>query len=343
MNRIEENLEESLVEPLDMDTPPEESGTSISSEVIGKIRRRKKLTKNLLWGFYALMCLIVFTLFKLPSGKLSDTIASSLASALNQQGIFISAKESTLSFFLWPSFTLKDVTLSSNSTNPSGLPAVGHLDRIKISPSLSSLLPGRYAGSLLLENDKGSLQGSFSIGRSNLSLNLKSKNLDLQKLGVFPLFLGGAQASAILDADIDLKGDLNNPSSLEGDVDLSLKKILFPQQSLMGFSIPKIAISEAVLQVLLHSEKATFKTFKLGKPGSTEEDLAGTVAGDIKLGKQWDTSPLNLKAHFTVSQNILKAFILLDALLGSGKQTDGSYSFNLGGTVGAPNPTPVTP
>jgi hypothetical protein len=112
---------------------------------------------------------------------------------------------------------------------------------------------------------------------------------------------------------------------------------------LYGFNIPKIAVSESVADVTFGKGKATLKTVRIGKTGNTAEDLRGTVTGDLLLAKSWDSSTLNLKIRFSLAESILKSFMLLDAILGAGKQPDGSYAFNLTGPLSAPMPIPIPP
>jgi hypothetical protein len=43
------------------------------------------------------------------------------------------------------------------------------------------------------------------------------------------------------------------------------------------------------------------------------------------------------------STNVLKAIPLIDPLLSSGKQIDGSYAYDISGPLGAPAVVPLTP
>ena len=115
-------------------------------------------------------------------------------------------------------------------------------------------------------------------------------------------------------------------------------------QTIVGFAIPQLAISEGLIDVGFDKAKAVDpQRFTLGKPGATTDDLHGTITGDASLSRTWPASNLNVRADFGVSQNVLHAFVLLDALLGAGKQPDGSYSFKLNGPFNALNPTPIAP
>ena len=112
-------------------------------------------------------------------------------------------------------------------------------------------------------------------------------------------------------------------------------------QSIFGFPIPKILVSEGNADIEIQDGKAQIKTFKLGKPGHVEDDIQATLTGQVILGKFWAASKVDLNTRFSLSQNILKPLILLDAILGSGKQPDGSYAFHLTGPILSPTPSPL--
>jgi type II secretion system protein N len=290
------------------------------------------------WMSFGIVCLVFFTLLKLPEDRIKAYIDGSIAVALAEKGVSFNATGGQVSFLFGLSYTMKDITLSLPPLN-----SPVHIDKIQVSPSLLSLLFLRYSGKIWIENGKGELNGSFSIKNSEFSVSYKIKNLELQKLGLLPL-LAGFQAAATVDGAGSFSGDYANLTSLDGNAALTLTQISLEPQSIAGFSVPQLSISDAVAEVKTEKGKATIKTFRLGKPNPSKtgaiDDIQGAILGDITFAKQVELSQLNLKMHFTFSENILKSFVLLDALLGSGKQADGSYSFNLTGPMVAPMPSP---
>ena len=133
--------------------------------------------------------------------------------------------------------------------------------------------------------------------------------------------------------------DMGTPSTLRGDINLNLSKILVEPQSIMGFSIPRLSISEGVAELEMSKAKGAIKTLRLGKPGNAADDINATATGEIALGKQWSRASY-IKTRFSFSENVMRSFVLLDALLGQAKQADGSYAYGLSGPVAAPNATP---
>lgn len=299
--------------------------------------KSRKTLRIVGWVLYTLFCLILFTIIKLPEDRIKSYVESMISSQLNPKGIRFTANENHLSFFFGLSYTMKGVTL----TFPPPTPPT-KIDEIQVSPSLLSLILGRIGGSVSIEQGDGVLKSSFSIKDTKGSLSFKAKKLDLGKLGLVPL-LAGIQASGILEGNGSLTGDFASPTTLEGDISLQLNKIQIDQQSVYGFTIPKLTVSEGTSEIEVSKSKATIKTLRLGKPGLASDDIQGNLTGDIILAKDWERSTVNLKIRFSLSESFMKSFVLLDAILSAGKQADGSYGFTLTGPLTAPFPTPLAP
>jgi type II secretion system protein N len=304
------------------------------------VARPNKLSSHLGWIAFGVLCLVFFTFIKLPDDRIKANIDQMIRSAFADRGIEYSATESQLSLLFGPSYTIQNISLSAR-----GQTAQGHIDRIKISPSLLPLIVGRYGGSIELTQAGGSLEGSFSMSRSKISASFQFKKLDLGKLGLLPL-LANLQGAALLEGSANISGDVSIPSTLEGKVALRMKQIHLDSQAVMGFSIPQIHISEAMVHIQLEKAKALIQTFRVGQSNGAlaanpDDDLQALITGEAALGKDWYSSTLNVKARFAIAEGILRAFILLDAILGTAKQSDGSYAYQLAGSFMSPVPTPI--
>jgi type II secretion system protein N len=312
--------------------------TNTEMETVSEItpEPKKKILKIIIWIFYGIFCLLLFTFWKLPEDRIKGLIDSNLSALLSEKGIKYTSKDSHLSLFTGIKYTLKDVTLTFPPPAP---PA--HLDQIQITPALFSMLFGKLGGNLWTKQGEGELSLNFSIKNTTLSLNLQSKKMDLGKTGLFPI-LTTLQGSAILDGYGSMTGDLSLPSSLEGTINFQFKKIGIDPQSVMIFAVPRLQVSEGTINLEVEKSKIAIRSFKLGKGSDkvTDEDVAGTITGDITLGKQWENSTLNLKTRFRLSDNVTRAFVLLDSILTGSKQADGSYSYSLSGPISSPIPMP---
>lgn len=292
------------------------------------------------WITFGAVCLILFTLIKLPEDRIKAYVDGTIAAALAEKGISFNAAEGRVSYLLGLTYTMKDVTVSFP---PPTAPV--HIDKIEFSPSILSMLISSIGGKVWIENGKGELSAAFSVKNTQFSVSYKAKKFDLQKLGILPV-IAGVQAAATVDGLGSFAGDSANPASLEGEAALTLTQISLEPQTIAGFSIPQLSVSDAVAEIKAEKGKAIIKTFRVGKaPGTGAkgiiDDIQGAITGDITLAKQLEASLVNLKLHFSFSDNIMKSFVLLDALLGAGKQPDGSYSFILTGPLTSPVPAPA--
>lgn len=299
----------------------------------------KKTFGRIGWVIAGIFLLLLFTLLKLPEDKLRAYVQGMISAQLAQQGITMTAAQSGISIGFGVSYEMKDITLTPA---PPAQPI--KIEKITVSPYLLALLQHKAGAKIWLENKGGKLDLSFTQslkpGSGDIAWWAKATNLDLGAMGILPTF-ANLQGSAVINGTIDIAGDMNVPSTLAGTVALSLAKVTIDSQSIMGFSIPKLSISEGKVEADINRGKATVRNLELGRAGNTADDIRAKVTGDITLGRNWQYSTLNLHATFNLSQTILKSFSLLDALLGAGKKPDGSFAYDISGPVYSPNPTPA--
>lgn len=289
------------------------------------------------WSMFFVFWLAFFTLFKLPEDRLKSYIQGSLTAALGSRGITYTSVRSDLSLGIFGlSYQMKDVTLSiPGSETPA------KFDSISVSPSLFSLLRGRMAGSFRVDTPGGGrLKGSASVAQTDLDLSVTAKEFDLGQTGLLAL-LAGIRGSGLIRGDINLDGDPSAPASMSGNLSIELKKITIDAQSLQGFPIPKLQISEGVAELDIKKGKVTVRNLRLGKSDNAGDDIRAQVSGEVTLARQLGSSALNLKVQFKLSDNVKKSLVLLDALLGSGRQADGGYAFQLTGSLESPASSPI--
>lgn len=310
---------------------------SASADQQNEPSRAKVWGKRVLWGFFAILCLIFFTVLKLPEDRIKNYIRGTIASVLSTQGIGFASTQEFLSIGWGVSYVLKDVTLT--------IPPAGdtvHIDQISVAPAIIPALMGKLGGSFWIKQGMGSINGTVSMRGEVIDADVSLGSFEVQKTGLLPA-LAGVQVNATITGKANFHGDPNQPSGWEGKADLDLKNVGLEQQNIMGFSIPRVTVSTGKVDVVIERSKLTFRTLQLGKSGNATDDLQATLTGDIQLAKQWNTSVVNTKANFSLSPAILKSFAILDAILGAGKQPDGSYSFQFNGPMMAVTPSPLGP
>lgn len=297
----------------------------------------KKWIKTLGWTSLTILSFLFFTFLKLPEDRLKNYIEGNIASILTSQNIGFSANEGHVSVFFGLSYIMKGITL----TPPAPSKPI-QIEEIRVSPAILPMVIGKMGGKIRVKpvgKDAGSLEASFSMKKEKISFSYDLRTIDLGKVGLLSI-LGDIKGSAIVSGKGDFHGDFSNPSTLTGQIRLDISKVQLDAQSIQGFSVPQIRVSEGKVDLEINQGKAVIKTFELGK--ATTDDLRLKLTGGATLGRQLGSMDLNTRADFSLSAPILKAFSLLDMLLGAGKQDDGSYAFNLNGPVTSLTPTPVS-
>lgn len=310
--------------------------SSTHEEPEAPIKKGKKWLRALGWAFLAVFFFILFTLLKLPEDRIRNFIEGNISATLASQNIGFSAEEGHLSIFFGVSYVMKGVTL----TFPDPIKPV-RINQITAAPSLLAMLAGRFGGALQIkqsESEPGFLETSFSMSNHQINLSYQMSSIDIGKLGILPAF-AKIQGSAMVSGVGAIEGDLNTPSSLTGKLQLDISKLQLEAQNISGFAVPPVRVSEGKLELDVDKGKAIVKTLQLGKTPS--DDIRLKITGSAALKPDFSQTDLNVRADFSLSEPILKAFSLIDLILGPGKQSDGSYAFNLTGPVMAFNPTPV--
>ena len=315
---------------------------SFESTWLGIIR---KSGKKIGWIAFGIVCFTWFTITKLPEDRLGNYIQGQLNSSLSQIGMSINPKESGMSVGLGITYWMKDVAVLMSSS-----PKPITLDRIEISPSLMWMFAGKLGAGFYLKQSEGTVRGKFSIPLSfgtktstptKLALDLNIDKLNLSKLGALEIF-AGLKAGGMLGGSLSIAGDFSRPETVNGNADLHLDQFNLDPQTFMGFSIPNVKVQKTVMNLSADSGKIKLQNLKLGQAGSPD-DVIGNVTGEAILNRNVTQSNLNFKTRFSLAPSILKAFIILDSILQSGKQPDGSYSYKITGPFATPLWQPAPP
>lgn len=309
----------------------------------------RKTLSYIVWGLFALILLLFFTLGKLPEDRVKNLIMSQISPILNSRGIQLSARQVQLSLIFGPSIVLKEVSLT-----PPEPDQISHIELIEITPSISSLFMGRLGGAIRIQNGKTSLRLSGNgksvrdeRGGQNFlgSLSIHADHFDIGKLALLKLLLN-LNGSAILDGKVEISTQADNWASTDATIEMDVKKLQLPAQTVMlmpGFrqAFPAISISTSHLNVIIDHGKGQIKAFQVGQPNSVTDDLKGGLSGDFLLAKTSQASTCNFKTTFSFSSSFLQSMSLIDALLNPGKQPDGSYSYQVSGPLLQPNWNPI--
>ena len=316
----------------------ETEGSEITSPTL-KFKRlslSQKSIRILGWMGLFIFTLTLFTYFKLPETHLKNFIHGSISSVLNAEGITFTAAKTSLSFGFGVNYKMKEIFM-----NIPNVDSAIQIDSLEISPSLLDFILGKVGGNFEIKNVTDSMEGTFSLktlAKANiLKTKIKFYEFNVGKLGLIPYFTG-LKGNLMMNGKINFYGDISTPETWDGNGTLTLKKIIIEPQTLQGFNIPQVNIDEGELDLDFSHGKGLINNIKLGKTNS--DDIQGKVTGDLTLSKTLELSTMNLKTNFTLSQNIIKSFVIIDAILGAGKQNNGSYAWNLNGPLFSPVAAP---
>jgi type II secretion system protein N len=302
-----------------------------------------QIARNIGWVVAFIGFLTLFTVAKLPDDRIGGLLLGKASEVLSSDGrrVELSAERTRISLLLLGRIRFEGLTVRTSSS--SGAPASIRWDEARLSPSLLDLFLARLGGTVqLLAKDGSSLSLAFWSsrgGKFSLSAKFDKAELGNAGLGIVPI-LSGIDATLPLTGTIDLSGDTHQPTSMAGKIQLGIGKTELPAQRISGFPLPAIRFGDGEIRANVAQGTIKIESLRLGKMDRETDDLRGSASGDIALSRSWDSSQLNLKARLRFSEPILKSLFLLDALLGPGKQPDGSYSIQLTGPLYAPQMQP---
>jgi type II secretion system protein N len=302
-----------------------------------------RIAKTIAWVLAFFGFLALFTIAKLPDDRIGGLILGKASETLSSggHGIALTAERTRISLLLLGRIRFEGLTV--RTTSGSGSPTFVRWEEARLSPSLLDLLLARLGGTLHARGKDGS---SFSLafwstraGKFSASARFNQAELGSTGVGLIPI-LAGINATLPLNGAVELSGEASKPSTLAGKIQLSLGKSVIPAQRISGFPIPSIRFGDGEIKATVSQGSLRFESLRLGKMDRDTDDIGGTATGDVALAQSMDSSQLNLKAKVRFSESVLKSLFLLDALLGPGKQPDGSYSIQLTGPLFAPQVQP---
>lgn len=293
-----------------------------------------KLVRNIGWGFLGLFALTFFTLVKLPDDKIKAYIQSGITTVLSPRGISLTAEESEINYLFGIQYVMKNVTLE---LPPPEAPV--KVDEIRVSPAFLPLFTGKMGATVEIKAGKGSAVFTGAFRGGTVSGNLRADQFDIGNIALLKL-ITDVNGSAVVTGKADFSGSMDDFTTLDATLQLDLSKIVINAQSIQGFSIPTLNVSQGQVDIEIDHGKGQVRGIKLGKTSS--DDIKASVTGELVFGKALQNSTCNLKANFSFSESVLKSFVLLDAILAQGKQTDGSFAYRLEGPLLSPNPIPVS-
>ena len=273
---------------------------------------------------------LVFTLFKLPQLRITSLLQGYIQLAFDPYGVYITDRGRELSLMRGLQYTLDHPTFElADQTRI-------ELDDFVIRPKFIPLLSGKISVNASLHQGASSIIFDGAGRADKIDASLTLDRVELGKFGVFS-YLANLKGNGALSGTINILGALSDPTSLNGLIDLKLKNLKLDEQNLMGFQLPTLLVTEGTILIEIQNGKLLMKKVQLGKGA---DDLKLDLSGDIVLNRNLNSSTLNLRTGFSLSDRVKQSLALLDSIIGPAKKADGSYAYKLTGTFSSPFPIP---
>ena len=277
---------------------------------------------------FGLFIFFFFTFLNFPYNKLKDRFFTQIE---QQSGLAIDADELRTTMTL--GIVLTGVTVTHRTLD---IPTI-HIDHLKVSPSLLSLMTLRPKIGFQMGLKQGELSGFFQakgIQKQRFGLDMEEIQIksDLIKQQT------NLDISGLLNGDIEMEGNLQNIGSIEGTTQIRLNNFTIGKTAVMNMGIPEIKLSKVVLDGNLKQQKFTVQKLELGGP---TEDLEASAKGDIAVNpRNLMGSNLNLTLQFKISKKLQDEFAMFLPFIANSLGPDGFYRIKITGSLSAPLANP---
>jgi len=215
--------------------------------------------------------------------------------------------------------------------------------KLKVGFSPLGMLSNKVDFDFYLEgNKKGEIEGSYALEDGTTLLEIEFDEFPLTEFR-FLAKKAKVGLKGILEGEIDLKFDPENPSGNEGKIDIELENLstdptsitLDPGDPASAMSIPGIKLTGAKgshIKASILKDKLDIQSIKF-TGGDLDLDLKGSVS--LK-GRRPEDYRLDIKGGFKMSENLTKALPFL-FIIEKQKNAQGVYPLTVTGRLGKPN------
>jgi type II secretion system protein N len=220
------------------------------------------------------------------------------------------------------------------------------IDSLSASIRLLPLLVGRQSLAFDARMLDGRLQGAFEPGKS-WRVSLNGKGIDLGRADTLRKALG-VDVGGRLNADVDLRFSEKEPAKSSGKIDITVDDAVLRGGEMEvpgmggGLTLPKLLIGKVVVRGVVKDGKATME-----KLSARSEDLEANADGlYFVMQPRMEYASLFGKARVKISDTFWAKGTatsfrgLMDMALSQAKGPDGSYGFQIYGTLSHPQARP---
>lgn len=242
----------------------------------------------------------IFLALAFPFQNLKGYIFGKIYSATR---ILIVAEDIYPSFFGWPGIGIKNVNISL----PVGDDEMEFSsEKLTFRVRLAGLLPPVPGISMNMTELKkgGDLFIKLAQPSSGIYATIAASQVNLEQVRIphiQEIFEG------IVDADADLHVNTEDLSKTTGYFEMKADKLKTPNYMVeipgMPFLVPGMLIGPMEVRMNIKNGVVEIPTFKFGKQDS---DLSGSLSGEVRLGKDYLKTFLNITIRLAISNRILE-------------------------------------
>ncbi|HTP51077.1 MAG TPA: type II secretion system protein GspN [Anaeromyxobacteraceae bacterium] len=252
--------------------------------------------------------------------------------------------------------------LRMNDLQPSGLTGIRATEvtlqtrdgtRIPVEEVWASLRPfallgGRRAMAFDARLFDGRVSGVSEQGKTVQRLQLKASGIELSKAGALRKATG-LDLTGTLAADVDVTVDSSDLAKNTGKVELSVKNAAIQGGEIPvpgmggGLTVPRIVLGTLTARGAVHGARAEFE--RLEARGDDVEISADQFFAQLQ--PRFEFSPLTGRARLRLSDGFWQRSgttslrPVVEMALASGKNRDGTFGFQIYGTLGKPQLRPM--
>lgn len=323
-----------------------ESNTSKTTDPLSKKGR-------LFLVVFGVLLFLFFLILKLPEARVQNYLLGHIRIIAQNMGYTFQAEKVSLGIIFGPSLKIENAKLKSVDDDSIVIP----IEYLKIKPHITSLLPfftmKKVSFSLRAFNGEASGVVGIALNSKSLSyrqqlmeqisLDITAEEISVPKiLNLFPN-IPISVGSSTLDLKSDLFLDFVHPEVSTGKLHSALKNTLIPAQSMLGFNLPQVQISQIDADLSVSQGKILVRNFTIGQD-IKKDDVVAKVTGELLIDNQanalnpLERFKLNNRIVFELSPKLKGSFPFLDAILGPAKDANGKYNYGLRGTLAFPSP-----
>ena len=215
------------------------------------------------------------------------------------------------------------------------------VEEARVSLRLWPLLLGKRSLAFDLRLFQGRLEGVMEAGRGVQRLALRGEGLDLGVAAPVKQALGGLDLAGVLRADLDVTLDPKDPQRTSGRIEVGVERAALGGQISLpgmagGLTLPKASLGTVTGRATVKAGRAEFE--KLEARGedleATGEQLYFVVQPRLEFAPLFGRARLKVADAFWQKAPALRA--LADAALASSRGPDGSWQFQVYGSLGHP-------